>query len=95
MALRFVDDGGTEWEVWEVRERRVLADAPLRRRGRGDQVDPSWLYFESATQRRRLARYPQWWHAMAPRALGDLCRAASPEPLPPTLDAAVRANVAR
>jgi hypothetical protein len=85
MALRFVDDRGTEWEVWEVGAYRPLADAPLPRRARsqsgfGGRGPGSWLCFESATQRRRLERYPEWWHALSPRDLAALCSAARPEP---------------
>jgi hypothetical protein len=70
-----------EWEVWETGKRRVLADAPVRRRS----SESSWLCFASATQRRRLTRYPPWWHALRPEELDRLCADAEIEPvqLPP------------
>jgi hypothetical protein len=71
VATRFVDDRGKEWEVWEVRARRLVADArpsPLPRGGR----EESWLYFESATQRRHLATYPVWWQALPEHELEAL-----------------------
>jgi hypothetical protein len=75
MATRFVDARGTEWEVWEASAPRRLADAgPVRTNDRAPG-----LYFESATARRRLASYPQWWEALAPRDLAALCEAARPE----------------
>jgi hypothetical protein len=52
----------------------VLADAPPRRRNDG------WLRFDSATQSRRLSRYPDRWEALSVPALAELCEAASPEP---------------
>jgi hypothetical protein len=79
MVRRFVDARGTEWEVWEVGKRRTLADAPSRKRS----AEPTWLCFASATQRRRLARYPHWWHALSPGELDRLCAAAELEPVRP------------
>jgi len=75
MATRFVDARGTEWEVWEASAPRRLADAgPVRTTDRAPG-----LYFESATARRRLASYPQWWEALPSRDLAALCEAARPE----------------
>jgi hypothetical protein len=79
MARRFVDARGTEWEVWEVGLRRTLADVPPARR-RGSAEETPSLLFASATQRRRLAPYPERWHAMGPHELSELCAAARPEP---------------
>ena len=91
MARRFVDARGTEWEVWEVGVRRTPADVlrPTRPRVRpraGEKAEPPGLCFESATQRRRLSRYPERWHAMSPAELAALCAEARPEP--PTLRSA-------
>lgn len=90
MARRFVDARGTEWEVWEVGARRTLADAsPAGGQGwsggggGGGAAGASSLRFESATQRRRLGRYPAWWEALSAPELSALCAAATPEPPPP------------
>ena len=84
MARRFVDARGTEWEVWEVVERPGLADrAPRPRRGGlGVGGVGGWLRFESATQSRRLTRYPAWWSALDTAALSELCAAARLESAP-------------
>lgn len=80
MATRFVDERGTEWEVWEVGARLPLADAPVPRWSRaGKQREQGWLCFESATQRRRLGRYPRWWEALPSSELAALCSLASLE----------------
>jgi hypothetical protein len=68
-----------EWEVWELTSRFDLADAPPVRVCAGLGGEGSWLCFESATQRRRLARYPARWHAMLPHELEALCESARPE----------------
>jgi hypothetical protein len=75
--IRFIDDRGVEWEVREVGAPAVQADRrPARAPRHG--VTP-WLCFDSATQRRRLERYPARWHAMSDRELTALCRQATPE----------------
>ena len=77
MARRFVDAGGVEWEVWEVAGRRTLADrAPRPWVADGASAESAWLQFESATQSRRLERYPGWWEAMEDRELAELCSVA-------------------
>jgi hypothetical protein len=81
MVRRFVDARGMEWEVWEAGLKRMLADAPARKRS----AEPTWLCFASATQRRRLVRYPPWWHALSPVELDRLCAAAELEPVRPPL----------
>jgi hypothetical protein len=75
--LRFTDGNGREWEVFEVGARAPLADRalPASQSYRGPE---RWLCFASATERRRLARYPQLWHALTPPELEALCRAAAP-----------------
>ena len=77
MPVRFVDARGTEWEVWEVAA-RTYADSPAPRMCAGIGGQASWLCFESATQRRRLAHYPSRWAAMLPRDLEALCHTARP-----------------
>ena len=85
MTTRFVDERGTEWEVWEVRARRLVADAPPPPPHKAPQGDESWLCFESATQRRYLSTYPSWWHALPEHELDGLCHAARPERPSPAL----------
>ena len=82
MARRFVDARGTEWEVWEVGERQELADRAPRPRRAGGRSVGGWLRFESATQSRRLTRYPAWWSALDTAALSELCAAARLESAP-------------
>jgi hypothetical protein len=78
VLLHFTDARGIEWEVWEVGLRPAPADQPQSaaaenaRRG----LAPRWLCFESATERRRLAQYPERWHTLPPHDLDALCRAA-------------------
>jgi hypothetical protein len=88
MATRFVDEGGTEWAVWEIIERRELADAPPTEET-DDVEDATWLRFDSDTQRRRLTRYPGWWEAMGASELSALCALARPEPAPMPMAVAV------
>ena len=91
MATWFEDDRGVEWEVWEVRARQPLrGDAPPPRRARRADGAAAWLCFASATQRRRLERYPGWWQALPPAALAALCDTARPEPLPELLEVTTR-----
>ena len=75
VPVRFVDARGTEWEVWEVAA-RTYADSPAPRMCAGIGGQAAWLCFESATQSRRLARYPARWGAMLPRDLDALCQSA-------------------
>ena len=86
MAARLVDARGVEWEVWELAPRPLPADvaSPTAHEAMM-HAGGSWLCFESATQRRHLARYPARWHAMLPHELEALCQAARPErpALPP------------
>ena len=76
MPARFVDARGTEWEVWELVARQPVDAPPMGHRSVGES---SWLCFESATQRRCLARYPSRWEAMMPHELEALCASARPE----------------
>ena len=70
MAVRdFVDEDGTRWRVWPVLRSSIhpktAAEDYLGEYGDG------WLCFESANERRRLARYPEDWEKMTEK---DLCR---------------------
>jgi hypothetical protein len=87
--IRFTDDRGVEWEVREVDAPAMPADRRPPRTSRHGRGEAPWLCFESATQRRRLDRYPPRWPAMSERELTALCREATPDPmlrpLPPWL----------
>ena|SRR5688572_13555244 len=76
--IRFTDARGTEWEVWEVGVRPAPADLRPALMPRQGRVAERWLCFASATERRRLTRYPERWHAMSPAELDRLCGAATP-----------------
>ena len=70
MAVRdFVDEEGTKWRVWPVLRSSIhpktAAEDYLGEYGDG------WLCFESSSERRRLARYPEDWEKMSDK---DLCR---------------------
>ncbi|AHG88593.1 hypothetical protein J421_1056 [Gemmatirosa kalamazoonensis] len=56
---------------------------------------PRWLCFESATERRRLAQYPERWHVMTPQELDTLCQSARPARPSPTDHKAVPAEPRR
>ena len=85
--IRFTDMRGVEWEVWEVGLRTPADGGSPATAGAG-----RWLCFVSATERRRLARYPRQWHAMPPRELDALCRAARPARTTPVAGAHVIAR---
>jgi hypothetical protein len=75
MAVRdMVDEDGTPWKVWAVMgsaiHPKTAAEDFL-----GEYAD-GWLCFESPTQRRRLARFPQDWDRMADKDLLRLAKAA-------------------
>ena len=94
VLIRFTDTRGMEWEVWEVGVRAAPADLhpSLAPRQGGGRAPERWLCFASATERRRLAAYPERWHTMSPSELDGLCRAATPArptpaPRPPSIEA--------
>jgi hypothetical protein len=75
MAVRdIVDEDGTPWKVWAVTgsaiHPKTAAEDFLGEYAEG------WLCFESPTQRRRLARFPQDWDRMADKDLLRLAKAA-------------------
>jgi hypothetical protein len=91
MAVRdFVDASGVSWRVWPVTpeslQPRTAAEDYLGDYGEG------WLCFESATERRRLARYPMDWEKLPDQELSSLLSAAAVVParksthFPPPLD---------
>ena len=73
MAVRdFMDEGGTKWRVWPVL-RSSIHPKTAAEDYLGDYGD-GWLCFESAQERRRLARFPEDWDKMPD---GDLCKLLS------------------
>ena len=91
MAVRdFVDANGVSWRVWpvtpEALQPKTAAEDYL-----GDYGD-GWLCFESAGERRRLARYPTDWENRSDQDLCILLNAAAIVParrsttFPPPLD---------
>jgi hypothetical protein len=91
MAVRdFVDANGVSWKVWPVTpdalQPRTAAEDYLGDYGEG------WLCFESASERRRLARYPADWEDLSDTELRTLLGTAAIVPArksthsPPPLD---------
>jgi len=76
MAVRdIVDQKGIKWRVWAV-QRSSIHPKTAAEDFLGDYGE-GWLCFESANERRRLARFPQDWDRMADRdLLGLLTKAA-------------------
>jgi hypothetical protein len=79
MAVRdFLDAKGVSWKVWPVTpdalQPKTAAEDYL-----GDYGD-GWLCFESAFERRRLARFPRDWERLAEPELCALLAAAQPVP---------------
>ena len=75
MAVRDIrDETGTTWKVWAVMASSIhpktAAEDYL-----GDYSE-GWLCFESATQRRRLARFPQDWDKLPDKELLRLLKSA-------------------
>jgi hypothetical protein len=69
MAVRdIVDENGTKWRVWAV-QRSSIHPKTAAEDFLGDYGE-GWLCFESANERRRLARFPQDWDKMHDK---DLC----------------------
>ena len=76
MAVRdIVDQKGIKWRVWAV-QRSSIHPKTAAEDFLGDYGE-GWLCFESANERRRLARFPQDWDRMADKDLfGLLAKAA-------------------
>ena len=63
MAVRdFKDEKGVKWRVWDV-QRSSIHPKTAAEDFLGDYAE-GWLCFESAHERRRLARFPQDWDKM-------------------------------
>ena len=80
MAVRdFKDEQGTRWRVWPVLRSsihpRTAAEDYLGEYGDG------WLCFESANERRRLARYPEDWERLNEKELCLLLERAAVVPV--------------
>ena len=77
MALRdFVDREGVEWRVWSVTIDRSYSKGA--RAGFLGVLQDGWLCFEAASERRRLAGYPENWFAMSNDELVGLLAQATP-----------------
>ena len=76
MAVRdIVDERGAKWRVWAV-QRSSIHPKTAAEDFLGDYGE-GWLCFESANERRRLARFPQDWDRIADKdLLGLLGKAA-------------------
>ena len=76
MAVRdIVDQKGVKWRVWAV-QRSSIHPKTAAEDFLGDYGE-GWLCFESANERRRLARFPQDWDRMVDKDLmGLLAKAA-------------------
>jgi hypothetical protein len=70
-VVNFVDSGGTEWEVFQVRRasNREGVVTPGREAG--------WLSFSNGLERRRLAPFPDDWEALRSPELQRLCEKAA------------------
>ena len=76
--MTYTDSNGIEWLVTEIADpalRSISAD-----RLRMPEFKSGWLLFQSATQKRRLAPYPDDWRSLPPEALERLCARARPAP---------------
>ncbi len=75
MAVRDIrDDAGTTWKVWAV-----MASSIHPKTAAEDylgEYSEGWLCFESANQRRRLARFPQNWGKLPDKELLRLLKSA-------------------
>jgi hypothetical protein len=69
MAVRdVIDEKGVKWRVWAV-QRSAIHPKTAAEDFLGDYGE-GWLCFESAQERRRLARFPDDWDKMNEK---DLC----------------------
>ena len=77
MAVRdVVAEDGVSWKVWAV-----MASAIHPKTAAEDylgEYSEGWLCFESPTERRRLARFPQDWDRLPDKELLRLVKSAQP-----------------
>lgn len=75
MAVRdVVAENGVKWKVWAV-----MASAIHPKTAAEDylgEYSEGWLCFESGTERRRLARFPQDWDRLPDKELLRLVKSA-------------------
>jgi hypothetical protein len=80
MAVRdVVDEKGVKWRVWAV-QRSAIHPKTAAEDFLGDYGD-GWLCFESADERRRLARFPDDWDKMGEIELRALLSKAATVPV--------------
>lgn len=76
--MTFTDSNGVEWLVTEIADpalRSISAD-----RLRMPEFKSGWLLFQSETQKKRLAPYPDDWRSLPSEDLERLCARARPAP---------------
>ena len=80
MLREFTDSDGLEWRVWDVNP--LIHDrAHQAGKKRGFlRVPPSWLCFESGSDRRRLTPVPPEWQTCDVTRLEHLCNQAEAVP---------------
>jgi hypothetical protein len=93
----FIDSAGRAWDVWtvlpeRVERRRSTPPEGIRfneRRERdeyrvqlADEWATGWLCFQTGTQKRRLAPYPDNWTELDSSELERLCHEATTAPPP-------------
>lgn len=79
MAIRdFVDDRGVSWKVWPVTPETAHHKTPAE--DYLAEYQAGWLCFESASERRRLADYPDEWDRLTDEELRALLRVAAVVP---------------
>jgi hypothetical protein len=80
MAVRdVIDEKGVKWRVWAV-QRSAIHPKTAAEDFLGDYGE-GWLCFESAQERRRLARFPEDWDKMDEKALCSLLAKAAVVPV--------------
>ena len=79
MAVRdVIDEKGVKWRVWAV-QRSAIHPKTAAEDFLGDYGE-GWLCFESAQERRRLARFPDDWDKMDDKELCSLLAKAAVVP---------------
>lgn len=66
----FQDSEGTEWLMYDCAPRADL------KRGFAQEYQAGWLCFQSASEKRRLVKYPPEWESYSGRQLEELCEVA-------------------
>ena len=63
----FQDSSGTEWLVYDC------APSPEQKKGFARDYQSGWLCFQSATEKRRLVKFPKDWESYSVSQLEKLC----------------------